>query len=397
MRRIKSSHSQPEVSDIFRRNLEKVSDKKYSRDQLRVLTAITRCRTSELGGHIRSCITCSYKEQSYNSCLNRHCPKCKGGAVFDWISAREKELLDVPYFHLVFTTPSELKAIFYQNKKVCYDLLFKAATETLNIVAANNKGVRLGYFGVLHTWNQELHYFPHLHFVVPGCGITKDEQYKSLGKGRYFLPVKVLSKVYQGKLIYYLKKAYIEKKLKFFNLQTHLESSQEFNHQMSRATTQNWVVYAKRPFAGAQAVLRYLSSYTHRVGISNNRIKKLSTDTVSFTARHKTKIGSKILVTITIEEFVWRFLLHVLPAKYRRVRHYGFLCNSEKAKSLEILKKYRITPYQSAAKKAFLECPQCKKFSLTKYLSLKAHSYLFIPPINTKTLQQAPPRLLSLH
>lgn len=395
--RNKTSHSQPEVSNIFREYQSKVSYKNHSVDELRVISAIIKCRTAELGGHIRSCTSCNYKEQSYNSCLNRHCPKCKGGAVFDWIAAREKELINVPYFHLVFTTPSELREIFYQNKKVCYDILFKAATETLNTVAANNKGVRLGYFGVLHTWNQQLEYFPHLHFVVPGCGITKEYKYKSLGRGRYFLPVKVLSKVYQGKLIYYLKKAYTEKKLNFFNSQTHLENPKEFNHQMSRATTKDWVVYAKRPFAGAQAVVRYLSSYTHRVGISNNRIKKLSSDTVSFTARDKTKIGQKILVTISIHDFVKRYLLHILPSKYRRVRHYGFLCNSQKAKSLDILKMHRIAPGESNLKKALIECPICKKSSLTKYLLLKAHSYLLTTKIHTKSLQQAPPQLLFIH
>ena len=389
-----TKHSQTEVSNIIRRNFEKVSYKNYSSDQLRVLTAITRCRTAELGGHKRSCESCDYEVPAYNSCLNRHCPKCKGGAVFDWIASREQELLNVPYFHLVFTTPSELKDIFYQNKKICYDILFKAASETLNTVAANNKDVRLGYFGVLHTWNQQLQYFPHLHFVVPGCGITKDDKYKSLGKGKYFLPVKVLSKVYQGKLIYYLKKAYFEKKLKFFGTQTHLENPQEFNHQMSRATRQDWVVYAKRPFAGAQAVVRYLSSYTHRVGISNNRIKNLTSDTVSFTARDKTKIGGTTLVTITIENFVNRFLLHLLPSKYRRVRHYGFLSNSEKVKSLAILKAYRISPVESAAKKTFLVCPKCKKSSLTRYLPLRAHSSPFRTQFNNKILQQAPPRCL---
>jgi predicted Zn-ribbon and HTH transcriptional regulator/ribosomal protein L34 len=368
----KTNHSQTEVSDIVRHYLSKVSNKNHSVDQLRVLHSVVNCRTAVLGGHQRSCTSCGYKEQSYNSCLNRHCPKCKGGAVFDWIEARQKELLEVPYFHVVFTTPSELKAIFFQNKKVCYDLLFQAATETLHLVAKNNKGVTLGYFGVLHTWNQELQYFPHLHFVVPGCGLTKEKQFKSLGNSRYFLPVKVLSKVYQGKLIFYLKKAYADGKLKFFNNQTHLDNPQEFNHQMSRATRQDWVVYAKPPFAGPQAVVRYLSSYTHRVGISNHRIRKVTDTHVSFSARHKTKPGKKILVTISIEDFIRRFMLHILPSKYRRVRHYGFLCNSEKAHSLETLKNQRITA-TSVVKKALIQCPQCKISSFTSYLSLKAH------------------------
>ena len=395
--RTETNHSHPEVSHIIRRNFEKVSSKKYSVDQLRVLTAITRCRTAELGGHIRSCTTCNYKEQSYNSCLNRHCPKCKGGAVFDWISAREKELLDIPYFHLVFTTPSELKTIFYQNKKVCYDVLFQAATETLNTVAKNNRGVTLGFFGVLHTWNQELQYFPHLHFVVPGCGITKGKEFKSLGTGRYFLPVKVLSKVFQGKLIYYLKKAHAVGKLKFFNSQTYLTNPQEFNHQMSKASHYDWVVYAKRPFAGPGAVVKYLSSYTHRVGISNNRIRKLSETNVSFSARHKTRKGKKILITITHQDFINRFLLHILPPGYRRVRHYGFLANSEKAKALDILKDNRITSDESVGKKSFQKCPKCKTFSFTRYLPLKAHSYLHTQRINCSAPLHPPPGLLLIH
>lgn len=385
----KTNHSPTEVSNIVRQFQSKVSNKKHTVDQLKVLNAIVRCRTSALGGHQRSCTSCGYKEQSYNSCLNRHCPKCKGGAVFDWIEARQKELLDVPYFHVVFTTPSELNQIFFQNKKVCYDILFQAATETLNLVAKNNKGVTLGYFGVLHTWNQELQYFPHLHFVVPGCGITEAKQYKSLGSSRYFLPVKVLSKVYQGKLIFYLKKAYAEGKLKFFNSQTHLDNPQEFNHQMSRATTQDWVVYAKPPFAGPGAVVRYLSSYTHRVGISNHRIRNVSDTHVSFSARHKTKPGKKIIVTITIEEFVRRFLLHILPSKYRRVRHYGFLCNSEKAHSLEILRNHRATT--SEAKKALILCPQCKISSFTSYLSLKAHRPRALLVMRQKPIEHPPP------
>ena len=174
------------------------------------------CRTSALGGHLSYCSKCKHKEQSYNSCLNRHCPKCKGGKVFKWVSDRQKELLDVEYFHLVFTIPSELRGVFYQNKRKCYDLLFKSVSETLNDIGRNNFKVSLGYFGVLHTWNQELNYHPHIHIVLPAVGITEDNQYKNIGSKKFLFPVRVLSKLFQGKLVWYLKDAYRKSELKFF-------------------------------------------------------------------------------------------------------------------------------------------------------------------------------------
>lgn len=347
-----------DIGEIF--NSVPKSALKLSAEQESVFHAIIKCRTAALGKHLCRCNHCHHEEISYNSCWNRHCPKCQGGEAFQWAHKRTLELLPVEYFHLVFTLPSEFRELCYKNKELIYDLLFSASRETLEQIAKQHAQITLGGFTVLHTWNQELQYHPHLHYCIPGGGITADGSWKKTRKnGKFFLPVLILSAVFKGIFIKGLKALYS----KFYLKGSPLENPREFEHLISKAASKSWVVYAKRPFAGAAAVLKYLASYTHRVAISNHRIREVGDTTVSFSARDRYRKDKKRIVTVTKPHFVRSFLLHVLPKGFRRVRYFGFLANRAKAVQLPALRSQLNAPQPSADTSncaPCLLCPSCK-------------------------------------
>ncbi len=306
--------------------------------QLKVMSAIERCRTAALGGHVAACQDCGQCHIAYNSCRNRHCPKCQGAAAREWLAARQAELLPVPYFHVVFTLPAPIADIAYQNKAEIYGILFKAAAETLIAIAADPKhlGARIGLTAVLHTWGSALTHHPHVHIIVPGGGISLDgERWISCRPG-FFLPVRVLSRLFRRLFLEKLVAAHEAGRLRFFGKHRRLADSQAFDAYHSPLRKIEWVVYAKRPFAGPEAVLAYLSRYTHRIAISNSRLIALDDRGVSFTwkdYRTKGRDRQKIM-TLATDEFIRRFLIHVLPPGFHRIRHYGLFANGGRTENL---------------------------------------------------------------
>lgn len=364
----------PEVSDVFRAVIPEIANLNLSADKRRVITSILSCRTSRLGGHIRECNTCGHKEQAYNSCWNRHCPKCRGGSVFDWVSAREEDLLPVPYYHVVFTLPQELRTLCYQNKRAVYDVMFRASAEAMQDATKTRYDAQLGFFGVLHTWNQELRYHPHIHFVIAGGGITPDKQcWQPVGNERFFLPVRVLSKLYRGKVIYYLKELYRREKLNFFGDSEYLKDPRAFEHLMSKATTNDWVVYAKKPFAGPERVIKYLASYTHKVAISNARLRSVNQNQVQFVARDPKRKHKKRILKITPKDFVNRFLLHLIPKGYKRIRYYGYLFNAKREENMVLLRKFFDSKPITQAISPLNACLHCLQGTLSLSRLIKPH------------------------
>jgi hypothetical protein len=296
--------------------------------QRRVLNALLACRTARLGGHVEQCDRCEHRTIAYNSCRNRHCPKCQARARAEWFDARRRDLLSVAYFHVVFTVPCELAAIALQNKKVLYAILFRAASDTLLQIAADAKhlGAKIGFLAILHTWGQTLIHHPHLHCVVPGGGLSRDGERWISARHSYFLPVKVLSRVFRGKFLDYLAKAHQDGKLSFTNTLTPLTDPTAFHGVLAEVRRKPWVVYAKAPMAGPEQVLKYLARYTHRVAIANSRLLSLEGGTVRF--RYKDyQAGKHSVMALDAVEFLRRFLLHVLPDRFVRIRHYGLLAN----------------------------------------------------------------------
>ena len=309
--------------------------------QRRVVEDITACRTAALGGHLKQCDQCGYCEIAYNSCRNRHCPKCQAAARAEWMQARALELLPVEYFHVVFTLPEHLSLLALQNKRVIYDLLFRATSETLLEIAADPKrlGAGIGFFCVLHTWGQTLQHHPHLHCVVPGGGLSADHtRWVACRKG-FFLPVKVLSRLFRGKFIAYLSKAREDNQLTYAGLLSHLAEVNEFNSWLRELWQVEWVVYAKPPFGGPPQVLKYLARYTHRVAISNGRLLELNDGRVTFSYKDYAAISEIKTMTLETQEFARRFLLHVLPRGFVRVRYYGFLANCCRTEKLAICRR----------------------------------------------------------
>ena len=313
-----------------------------SREQLRAVNDLMACRTAELGGHVDACNACGQQRISYNSCRNRHCPKCQATARANWLSARQAELLPVPYFHLVFTLPEALAPLALQNPRVMYGLLFRAASQTLLEVAANPQhlGARIGLLAVLHTWGQNLLHHPHLHCVVPAGGISPDGQRWIRPKNNdYFLPVRVLSRVFRGKFIDLLKRAHAQGKLSFHGrLQEHAAPA-AFNELLNVAVRKEWVVYAKRPFGGPEVVLKYLARYTHRVAISNQRLIACDGTHVSFRWKDYAAGSEQKTMRLTAHEFIRRFLLHVLPSGLVRIRHYGWMANRQRGEKLALCRR----------------------------------------------------------
>jgi predicted Zn-ribbon and HTH transcriptional regulator len=330
-----------EVADIFRAHgaaWRRARAGHVSLAQLKVMSAIERCRTAALGGHVAACQDCGHSHIAYNSCRNRHCPKCQGAAAKDWLAARQAELLPVEYYHVVFTLPAPIADIAYQNKAEIYGILFKAAAQTLITIAADPKhlGAHIGLTAVLHTWGSALTHHPHVHCVVPGGGISPDgKEWVSCRPG-FFLPVRVLSRLFRRLFLEKLVAAHEAGRLSFFGNLRHLADSQAFDAYHSPLRKIEWVVYAKRPFAGPEAVLAYLSRYTHRVAISNSRLINLDDNGVTFKwkdYRTKGRDRQKIM-TLATDEFIRRFLIHILPQGFHRIRHYGLFANGGRADNL---------------------------------------------------------------
>lgn len=327
-----------EVADIFRRHGEeyrKVHGESLSPGQRRVMRAIELCRTAALGGHRDQCDRCGHERFSYSSCCNRHCPKCQSLAKAKWLEARQAELLPVEHFHVVFTVPDTLAPIALQNKHVVYGILFRAASETLRTIAADPKhlGAKIGFLAVLHTWGQNLMAHPHLHCVVPGGGLSVDGSRWVRCRRGFFLPVRVLSRMFRGKFLAYLKEAFEQGKLQFHGKLTRLTDPAAFANFLKNGRKTDWVVYSKAPFGGPAQVLEYLGRYTHRIAISNNRLVKLEDGKVTFRWKDYRRNRSG-LMTLDADEFIRRFLIHVLPRGFMRLRHYGLFANRDRAKKL---------------------------------------------------------------
>ena len=303
----------------------------------RAMIAIENCRTAALGGHVERCSECGHQRIAYDSCRNRNCPKCQGLARAQWIADRQAELLDVPYFHVVFTVPTEIEVIAFQNQTVVYDILFRAASETLCTIAADPEhlGAEIGFLGVLHTWGQNLLHHPHIHFLVPGGGIAPDGERWIACRPGFFLPVRVLSQMFRGKFLHYLEKAFSAGELNFFSAHRHLQEPAAFRRYLAPVWNTEWVVYAKRPFAGPAQVLDYVGRYTHRVAISNNRLVSMNDGKVRFRWKDYRGGNRQKIMTLDANEFIRRFLIHTLPGGFHRIRYFGFLGNCHRARKLE--------------------------------------------------------------
>jgi Zn finger protein HypA/HybF involved in hydrogenase expression len=340
-----------EVADIFRGHgaaWRKANAGHVSLDQLKVMSAIESCRTAALGGHVARCEKCSHTLIAYNSCRNRHCPKCQGAAAKEWLAEREAELLPVPYYHVVFTLPAAIADIAYQNKAVIYGLLFKASAETLITIAADPEhlGARIGVLSVLHTWGSALTHHPHVHMIVPGGGIALDGNKWVSCRPGFFLPVRVLSRLFRRLFLEKLVAAHQARELQFFNGHAALANPQDFATFLAPLRNSEWVVYSKRPFGGPKQVLRYLARYTHRVAISNSRLIAFDNKGVIFKWKDYRAEGRDRfkVMTLATDEFIRRFLIHVLPAGFHRIRHYGLFANGSRADNIAQARKLLAEP-----------------------------------------------------
>jgi hypothetical protein len=333
------ARSGPEVADIFRCYGEAYRaqhDASLSTGQRRVMTAIELCRTAALGGHVEACDQCGHRRIAFNSCRDRHCPRCQSLARAQWLDDRRAELLDTQYFHVVFTLPEPIAAISYQNKALVYGLLFRATAETLRTIAADPKhlGAEIGFFAVLHTWGQNLLHHPHLHCVVTGGGLSRDGHRWIACKPGFFLPVRVLSRLFRRLFLEHLEKAFEAGQLKFFSGLQNLSEHDAFRRYLAPLRKAEWVVFAKPPFAGPEQVLDYVGRYTHRVAISNNRLVAIEDGKVAFRWKDYRHGNRQKVMTVATDEFIRRFLLHVLPEGFHRIRYYGFLGNRYRAQKL---------------------------------------------------------------
>ena len=342
-----------EVADIFRDHgfaWRYANRGHISLGQLKVMSAVENCRTAALGGHVARCqnVACGHKHIAYNSCRNRHCPKCQGAAARDWLEARESELLPVGYFHVVFTLPTAIGDIAYQNKRVIYNLLFKASAETMQTIAADPKhlGAKIGITSVLHTWGSAMTHHPHVHMIVPGGGVSPDGKRWVSCKPGFLLPVRVLSKLFRGLFLEKLGAAYKAGKLNFYGAHKHLADNKAFAALLAPLRKKKWYVNTKRPFAGPKQVLAYLSRYTHRVAISNSRLVKIDKNTVTFRCKDYRIKGRARYKTMTLDchEFIRRFLIHVLPKGQHRIRHYGLFANGNRADNLVKMRELLAVP-----------------------------------------------------
>jgi Putative transposase/Transposase zinc-binding domain len=342
-----------EVADIFRGHgpaWRQANAGHISLGQLKVMAAIENCRTAVLGGHVARCENdkCGYTQIAYNSCRNRHCPKCQGAAAREWLAEREAELLPVPYFHVVFSLPAQIADIAYHNKTVIYDILFKASAETLITIAADPKhlGARIGVLSVLHTWGSALTHHPHVHMIVPGGGISLDGERWIACRPDFFLPVRVLSRLFRRLVLEKLDAAHRAGQLQFFGKHTSLANAQAFATYLAPLRNSEWVVYSKRPFGGPEEVLRYLARYTHRVAISNRRLVSLGDSGVTFKWKDYRIEGPDRYKVMALDthEFIRRFLMHVLPQGFHRIRYYGWLTSQTRAKNIARVRELLAVP-----------------------------------------------------
>jgi hypothetical protein len=353
-----------ELADVINRHGHRL-DGAISGEHRRILRAIASCRTAAMGGHVETCDCCHYQRIAYNSCRNRHCPKCQASACARWMEDREAELLPVEYFHVVFTLPDTFNALALANKRVVYGVLFDAVSQTLLEVAADPKhlGAKIGLMAILHTWGQNLSLHPHVHCVVPGGGLSPDGSTWISCKPGFFLPVRVLSEVFRCKFIDGLKKARKQGKL------VRVESNAAFGRLLNASVRHDWVVYAKRPFGGPQQVLKYLARYTHRIAISNRRLVAIGDQTVTFNYKDYAHGNRPRTMTLDGEEFLRRFLLHAVPSGFVRIRHFGLLANRGRADNLATCRKLlagkvpaTFTPVVPvAATPESHRCPACEK------------------------------------
>ena len=342
-----------EVADLIRAAGQQFIERSrqwLTGQHLKVLAAIERCRTAALGGHLDECSRCGNRAISYNSCRNRHCPKCQTNARDRWIEARRKELLPTRYVHVVFTLPHLLAPLALRNKKFIYDLLFRTSAETLIEVARDPKhlGAEIGFFSVLHTWTQKLEHHPHVHCVVPAGGLSLDHSRWVHPRYPFFLPVKVLGRVFRGKFVATLKRAFADGTLGFHGHLQSLASQKAFSSFLRQLFRHDWVVYSKRPFGGPEHVLHYLGCYTHRVAISNHRLVSLADDKITFRWRDSAHGNQQSLMTLSVDEFLRRFLLHLLPPGFVRIRHFGFLANRRRAALLPLCSQFLESVQQSS-------------------------------------------------
>ncbi len=328
-----------EVADVFRRHGEAFRHSHSAclgRVERRVMSAVEQCRTAALGGHVEQCGDCGLLRHAFNSCRNRHCPKCQGLARAEWLEARQAELLPVPYYHVVFTMPPQVAEIAFHNKRVAYAILFRAAAEALREIAADPRhlGAEVGAVAVLHTWGQTLQHHPHLHCIVPGGGLSPDQTRWVSCRPGFFLPVRVLSRRFRTLFLAQLRAAFAAGELRFSGALAALEGSAAFAERVDAMSGAEWVVYAKRPFAGPEQVLAYLGRYTHRVAIANSRLTRLADGQVSFTWKNYRQGGKTKVMTLEADEFMRRFLLHAVPDGFHRIRHVGFLANGHRTAKL---------------------------------------------------------------
>jgi hypothetical protein len=358
-----------EVAEVFRQHgdvfLERYGDA-LSPQQRRACHDIAACRTAALGGHLEVCDRCGHQRIAYNSCRNRHCPKCQATAAAQWMEGRQSELLPVEYFHVVFTLPAALGPIALQNPREVYGLLFRAVAETLQQIAADPKhlGAEIGFLAILHTWGQNLQHHPHVHCVVPGGGLTRDGPRWIGCRPGFFLPVRVLSRVFRGKFLAMLRNAFEHGRLSFHSTLTALTEPVEFQRRLTASAKSDWVVHAKPPWGGPEQVLKYLARYTHRVAISNPRLIELTDDKVRFHWKDYAHAGVQKTMTLKATEFIRRFLLHVLPSGFVRIRHYGFLANRVCREKLVLCRKLldvETSPGLTTASKEVVEGPSATK------------------------------------
>ncbi len=358
-----------EVADVIQRGGSRFLDryrKSLAYPQVKVFNAITRCRTAALGGHLDQCDRCQHRTVSYNSCRNRHCPKCQTNARDKWLRARQQELLPVTYYHVVFSVPHRLVPLLWQNKRVLFHLLFEATAATLLEVAANPKrlGALIGFLSVLHTWGQTLQPHPHIHCVVPGGGLSPDQQRWIHSQQSFFLSVRVLSRVFRGKFVAGLKQLFRKNQLQFFGACQHLSNAKAFNEFLRTLFRDDWVVYAKQPFGGPDHVLQYLARYTHRVAISNHRLLNATDHDVTFRWKDYAHRSKARAMTLTHEEFLRRFFQHVLPTGFPRIRYFGFLANRRRRLLLplcrNLLKASPASVATSTDATLVHACPRCQ-------------------------------------
>ncbi len=361
-------HAQYDIAEIFRYNEDEYRNNNgMTAKQHNVMNAVINCRSEWYGYHEDKCDQCGHVERDFNSCRDRHCPKCQGISRKKWINARLADILPIPHYHVVFTLPNQLQPLIQHNKKLIYNLLFSCAAETLLTFGRDPKwlGGEIGFYGVLHTWGQTLWHHPHIHFIVLGGALTDDNQWvEPRYRGKFLFPVHALSKVFRGKFIEGLKSAHLQKKLSYSEETEQLKSDEQFEHWLDRLVARNWVVYCKQPFKDAEKVVRYIGRYTHRVAISNSRIIDVTSGQVSFKYKDYKK-NRKVWKTMQLDaqEFIRRFLWHVLPNGFHKIRHYGFLANGRRKASIVLIKSLLQclrTANDLREDEERMECPRCK-------------------------------------